>query len=103
METHAESFLNKNAAVPFRRFGDDLITPGSFEKFAKSTGANSQLTIKLIVNDVNLKNSGWGEYAAAFGDAATILAISAPSCEDNGNLKPYRERNAATTASPASL
>ena len=73
--THAESFLNKNAAVPFRRFGDDLITPGSFEKFAKSTGANSQLTIKLIVNDVNLKNSGWGEYAAAFGDAAGTKAF----------------------------
>ena len=59
----------------FNRFGDDLITPGSFEKFAKSTGANSQLTIRLVVNDVNLKNSGWGEYAAAFGDAAGTKAF----------------------------
>ena len=32
--------------------------------------------------------------------AATILAMSPPSFEDAGNLKPYRERQSAATASP---
>ena len=32
--------------------------------------------------------------------AATILAMSPPSFEDAGSLKPYRERKSAATASP---